>query len=247
MMYQPRTYRQELNRDRFYTFAVQYLETDIMIGVNHSAYCSPMKITCADTIRSVRKLVDNYATEHYDFLHSHQPVPEDPDAPPAVRKMIACGIQSGTGPMSSVAGLFAFETGRKMLEFYDIKELMLENGGDIYLVNNAIIYVTIFAGDSPLSNKLAIEVPPGEWGISTSSGTVGHSVSYGRADAVTILCKDPVMSDAWATSIANRIQQEDDIEEVLKFVETHNEILGCVIIIKEKAGIRGMFNIKPTG
>ncbi|MBN1132728.1 MAG: UPF0280 family protein [Bacteroidales bacterium] len=245
-MARPRFYREEFNTDRFHTFQVQFRETDILAGVNHGAFHQSMPSVCSEVIQSLRNLLNEYGARRKEFLTSHHPLPGDPDAPPVVNKMIECGRRSGTGPMSSVAGLFAFETGRALLRLFDITELMIENGGDIYLVNHHEIYVTVYAGDSPLTNKLSLVIPPGRWGISTSSGTVGHSFSYGKADAVTIVCEDPVVSDAWATAVANRIRNKTDIEKTLKFVETVPEILGCLIIFKDRMGVRGRFKIQPA-
>jgi ApbE superfamily uncharacterized protein (UPF0280 family) len=167
-------------------------------------------------------------------------------APVDVKHMIECGQRSGTGPMASVAGLFSYRTGTYLRDNYYISELYVENGGDIFLVNKDIIHIALFAGASPLSNKLAFELPAGEWGISTSSGTVGHSYSYGKADAVTVICRDPLISDAWATALANRIQGVEDIETVLEFTESVNEIAGCMIIYKDTLGVRGNLKIKPV-
>jgi hypothetical protein len=80
--------------------------------------------------------------------------------------------------------------------------------------------------------------------VCTSSGTVGPSLSFGKADAVMVACKDAALADAWATSLGNRVQTTEDIDIVLKFTEQIKEILSLVIICGGKVGIRGIFDLK---
>jgi len=252
--YQPRTYRKQFNRERFYTFSVQYRESNLFIGVDHEAVSQipeksgieSLKEDCISGIKDTRELISSYEALHPGFTSTHKPLPLDNNAPPLIREMMACGERSATGPMTSVAGLFARETARKLIDALHPREIMVENGGDFYLRNAEPVFISVYAGNSPLSNKLSIEIPPGEWGVSTSSGTIGHSYSYGKADAVTVICKDPLLSDAWATSLANRIQTENDIEKVLKHTESIPEILSCMIILGDRVGVRGEFKIKPV-
>jgi len=93
-------------------------------------------------------------------------------------------------------------------------------------------------------DKMAFVVPAGEWGICTSSGTMGHSFSRGKADAVTVICASAPLADSWATAIANRVQNADDMEQELEIVSAIPEILGCAIIVDEQIGIRGLLEIK---
>ena len=245
-MYQPRIYRNNINRDRFQTFTLQHLESDILVGTDHGSWNISMKSTCMEIIKKTRQTLDSYGDMNPAFITSHEPLTVDPDAPAIARRMMACGLSTHTGPMSSVAGLFAQEIGSELVTRYHVNEMIIENGGDIFLMNQVPMHVAVFAGDSPLSNRLSFEIPPGTRGISTSSGTVGHSFSYGIADAVTVICNDPVLSDAWATALANKIQKADDVEKTLQLTETISEILGCMIIFRDKAGVRGMFKIKPV-
>ena len=66
-------------------------------------------------------------------------------------------------------------------------------------------------GDAALSNRIAFVVPPQEsvLGICTSSATVGPSISFGIADAVTIFSRDVALADAWATAVCNQIRPDD--------------------------------------
>jgi ApbE superfamily uncharacterized protein (UPF0280 family) len=148
--------------------------------------------------------------------------------------------------MAAVAGMFALHVGEKIRRKFHVQELVVENGGDFYIYVKDDLLITIYAGESPLSEKIAVIVPAHETpcGVCTSSGTVGPSLSFGNADAVMVACYSPVLADAWATSLANRVKSPDDIEGVLTFSEHYPEILSLVIICDDKTGIRGNFEVR---
>jgi ApbE superfamily uncharacterized protein (UPF0280 family) len=213
-----------------------------------------MDQTALHEIRRIRDLIEIYAGTHPEFLTSLEPIPrlaktkperKEEKVPGEIGIMLQCGELSGTGPMSSVAGLLAEEVGKRLHTKYRLSELVIENGGDLYMVNNRDATAVIQAGDSPFSGKLALNIPAGAWGICTSSGTVGHSFSFGKADAVTVVADNAPLADAWATSLANRLHTVEDIEKVLVLVENIPEILGCVAVIGDRVGIRGQFELKP--
>jgi ApbE superfamily uncharacterized protein (UPF0280 family) len=131
---------------------------------------------------------------------------------------------------------------------FGAKEIVVENGGDFYLFLEKELTMTIHAGKSPLSDRIAVVIPASSipCGACTSSGTVGHSFSYGKADAVMVACQSPLLADAWATSLANRIQSPDDIQQVLNFSEEYPEIQSLIIICEDKVGIRGNFDTRFT-
>ena len=161
-----------------------------------------------------------------------------------IRTMISCGQKTGTGPMSSVAGLFAQQVGKKLISAYGVKEVMVENGGDLFVRNESRLLSVIHAGSSSLSDKMAFVLPEGEWGICTSSGTMGHSYSKGKADSVTVVSPSAPLADAWATSLANRVSCAADMEATLESVAGIPEILGCAVIVDEQIGFRGELELK---
>jgi ApbE superfamily uncharacterized protein (UPF0280 family) len=121
------------------------------------------------------------------------------------------------------------------------KEVTVENGGDIYLSTSKERTIGIYAGDSPLSLKIGIVIRPEETplGICTSSGTVGHSLSFGKADAVCILSRSAALADAAATAVGNIIQEKKDIELGLEKGKEIKGVLGTLIIVGEKMGVWG--------
>jgi ApbE superfamily uncharacterized protein (UPF0280 family) len=134
--------------------------------------------------------------------------------------------------------------GEELLEYS--ADIIIENGGDIYVRSTQDRIIGIYAGDSPLSGKLGIEITPKETpcGICTSSGTVGHSLSFGKADAVTILARSAIVADAVATACGNIVQNPGDIEKGLDLVTKAGDVTGAVIIIGDRVGVCGAVRLK---
>ena len=134
--------------------------------------------------------------------------PKNPAEIPA--SMARAATEAGVGPMAAVAGAIA-RAGVEAMVGAGATFGLVDNGGDIALVSDREVKVGIYAGTSPLSARFALLIPPGEGvlGICTSSATVGPSISFGIADAVTVISPDVVAADAWATAICNRITVDD--------------------------------------
>ena len=252
-MYEPRLYRGNMNRERFRFFPSTHLESDLLIGVPYDDFREEMIHTSFDELVRLRNLVTDFAEIHPSFATSLEPIQfsgsgmEDPagqEIPAEIDTMIRCGINSGTGPMSSVAGMFADRVGQLLIKEYKLKEVVVENGGDLFLNIETEIVSVVHAGDSPLSDKMAFVITPGTWGVCTSSGTLGHSFSKGKADAVTVIAKNTPLADSWATALANRVSTPQDIKPVLEQVKQTEEISGCAIIVGEQVGIQGKFELK---
>lgn len=242
-----------MNQERFWFFPSTHLESDLLIGVPHDCYRDDMMNTALEELVRLRNLVLDYTEIDPLFGTSFIPVqfsgsgkelPVGQEIPDEIATMIQCGIDSGTGPMSSVAGVFAERVGMRLIREFGLKEVVVENGGDLFLNIESEVVSVIHAGISPLSDKMAFVVTPGAWGVCTSSGTMGHSFSRGKADAVTVIAKNTPLADSWATALANRVLTPEDIEPVLELVSTITEISGCVVIVGDRVGIRGEFEVK---
>jgi ApbE superfamily uncharacterized protein (UPF0280 family) len=238
-----------MGEGRFISFVTGYKDTDLWIGIDPLSFRQEMKEFCYERIRSYRIELENYLISDPVFgktLIPHQPLPS---APNMAAIMADAGRKAGVGPMAAVAGAFSERLGDDLIRQFEIKEAAIENGGDIFLKLSDPLIMSVFAGNDPLSGKIGIQLPrnTGRIGICTSSGTVGPSLSFGRADAVMVACKNTALADAWATALGNRIMHSDDIGKVLEFTENIKEILSVVIICNGKMGIRGNFEMKIIG
>ncbi len=240
-MYEPRTYRNLVKAGDLVAFTVQVEETDLYIRAERD-----LSREALAAVRGVRSSLDSYMARHPAFRESLKPLEVSADAPPIVREMAAAAKKAGVGPMAAVAGAVAEAVGRKLLSLSS--EVMVENGGDIFLRVRQIRQVMIFAGTSRLSNRLAIEVGPERTplGVCTSSGTVGHSLSFGAADAVTVLSRSTALADAAATAIGNVVKTGADIEKGLVFGKGIDGVEGFVIIVGDKMGALGDVEISKV-
>lgn len=240
-LYQPRWYRTQLHTSELHSYCVTYKETDLWIGVNASAYTQDVETASLHVVKDLRTQLDTYIEKDPDFFRTLSPHTPLATCPPIVSIMADAANKANVGPMAAVAGVFSQMTADHLLRRFTISDLIVENGGDVYLVSTGIRRIAIHAGNSPLSNKIALEIPhyQSPLGICTSSGTIGHSLSFGKADAVTVLCKDAALSDAYATAIGNMVNDWTDIDAALQYSATQPEIMGIVIIIGDRIGFRG--------
>jgi uncharacterized protein len=191
-----------------------------------------------------RLQIETYIRRYPDFLSSLIPLAGDDLAPPIVKEMLAAGSAAGVGPMAAVAGAIAEAVGRG-LQREGCREVIVENGGDIYLNRLEDCTVAIFAGASPLSLKVGLRLAAARMplAVCTSSGTVGHSLSFGEADAVAVVAASTSLADAVATRIANEVKRQADgaesINRALELGRSIDGIYGVVIICGEKIGAVG--------
>lgn len=244
--YEPRFYRSHFNTERFSEFQVKYLETDLWIGVDPDSFRAEMEEAVFSAIRELRLKLDGYIKTEPEFVKTLKPFQPTVSAPPEAQEMAGASAKAGVGPMASVAGLFARKAGETLLKNFSVNELIIENGGDIFAFLKNEIVLSVYAGDSPLSGKTGLVVTPeiNPLGICTSAGTVGHSLSFGKADAVVVISRDILAADAFATAFGNMVKTSEDVEEVVKKAENYPEILSLLIICKDKLGIWGRYEIK---
>ncbi len=181
-----------------------------------------------------RQELKQYIANYPEFLLSLEPIEVEEKAPEIVRKMAEAGKIAGVGPMAAVAGAVAEMAARAAIRA-GAKEIIVENGGDIFIISERSVTVGIFAGNSPFSGKIGLKIQPEDMPIAVcaSSGTVGHSISFGNADAVVAIAKSAFVADACATAIANKVKDENSIEDALSFASGIKELKGGLIIIDE--------------
>jgi ApbE superfamily uncharacterized protein (UPF0280 family) len=155
--------------------------------------------------------------------------------------MIDASNAAGVGPMAAVAGAVAEEVGRGVAREFGCREVLVENGGDLWLRFERPIDVSVFAGASPLSERVGVSIPVelSPLGVCTSSGTVGPSLSLGCADAAMVACASAALADAWATTVGNAVAQAKDIEAALALAEGHTDIISVLVVKDDRMGICG--------
>jgi ApbE superfamily uncharacterized protein (UPF0280 family) len=232
--YQERNYRNLLQDQGFVSFRVTVKETDLYIKA-----AQDLREKARQSVMHHRYQLEQYIFHHPEFFRSLVPLAADEFAPPMVRDMIQAAQYAGVGPMAAIAGAMAEFVGKDLLE--ESAEVMVENGGDIFIHSSRELKVGIFAGSSPLSFRVGLRVPPANhgWGVCTSSGTVGPSLSFGEADAVCVLSPSASLADAAATAVGNMVGSSANLSKGLEKAKTIEGLTGVVIILGDKLGAWG--------
>jgi ApbE superfamily uncharacterized protein (UPF0280 family) len=237
--FEERTYRVACRQEGLKAFTVRVKETDLWIQAqeDHSQ-------AALDSILRHRRGLEAYIQEHPRFLTSLTPLPRDPLAPPLVQAMLAAGLAAGTGPMAAVAGAVAMAVAQDLLALSP--QVVVENGGDTYLALQRDAVVGLYAGKSPLSGKLGLKLPAQSMpcAVCTSSGTVGPSLSLGRADAATILARDGALADAAASALGNRVQNRGDLAGAVEWVAVSIPgVLGALAVLDDRLAAWGQIEL----
>ncbi len=232
-IYQIRTYRHWVEGQDLLNFTVKISESDLFIRADKQLYSQ-----ARECLQYQRQLIKDYIQNNPEFVSALEPYAIKGAAPDIVQEMVQAAFSAGVGPMAAVAGALAEYVGKELLKY--AREVIVENGGDIFMSTRRVRKVGIFAGESCYNGKLALEITPGDkWGICTSSGRVGPSLSFGRADAAIVVCDSAILADAWATRLGNMVKLASDIEKTLDFVKKMSVIKGAVIIVGDKIGAWG--------
>lgn len=239
MEYKERTYRSRMRGKGLVSFPVCLKETDLCVSVDEASYNRALPSETLELVRHYREELESYIARDPVFLHTLQPHPALPQAPRIVSMMSIAAARTGVGPMAAVAGAIAELVGRGLLRH--AREVIVENGGDIFLKTLQLRKVGIFAGPSPLSDRVGILIRPDGrcCSICTSSGTVGPSLSFGRADAAVVVSNSAALADATATALGNLVQDASSFAPALQFACGIRGIRGAVIIQGDRLGAMG--------
>ena len=243
--YEPRFYRDWTGshlESPLKRFNVTIGESDLDLYVTNDISESDVKAVLAN----FRAQLSAQLQQEPGFLNSLAPLAPRPDDGPLAAKMKHAAELAGVGPMAAVAGTIAEAVGVYLRQFS--KDVIVENGGDLYLSLATERRVLIYAGDSPLSNRIALNIKPEDTplGICTSSGRFGHSLSFGKAHAAVILSQNPALADAVATATANRVSTPEDIDGAVAFAAGIQGVKGVIVILDDRMGLWGELDLKPV-
>ncbi|WP_022664019.1 UPF0280 family protein [Desulfospira joergensenii] len=240
-MFEDRSSYRRLHRKKgLVSFEITVKETNLNIQADQDL--TREAVTAALKFRGY---IETHIRSCPEFSSSFAPLPVPDLIPGIVLDMYRAAIASRTGPMAAVAGAVAEHVGKSLLTIS--REIVVENGGDVFIRSDSDTIFTIYAGESPLSMKAGILVKKRKkpFGLCTSSGTLGHSKSFGKADAVTVLASSCALADAVATALGNRVKTPSDIAKAVDTGKQIPGIEGLVIIKGEHMGLWGDLNLVP--
>lgn len=207
-------------------------ETFAWITADEKTYVEIAK----EELNKRRKELEKFVRWHPYFLvtlESYQIEGKD-KIPEIVTRMTESAEKFGIGPMSAVAGTLA-EFAVEAMHDAGATYAMVDNGGDVALICDREVLVGIYAGESPFSNRIALKLHPSSslLGVCTSSGTVGHSISFGNADAATVISNSASLSDAAATALGNSVTDAQSVSKAFGVIKHVEGIKGALIIYKD--------------
>lgn len=238
--HEPRRYRKVVAAEGLVRFEVAVAETDLMVLAERE-----LRDEARAAARDARRQIQTHGALHPEFFSARQPLPVEESAPTVALRMYHAGQTAGTGPMAAVAGAVAEYVARALSELSG--EVIVENGGDLFLLTRRERLVAVSAPGSRMDGRMALVIPPGERAICTSSGTVGHSASAGRADAVVIAAPEGAVADAVATATANRVAEPSDVQDAVDWARGRAELQQVLVICGETIGAWGQFELTETG
>ena len=233
-MFENRTYRNQHRKKGLISFNVTVKETNLNIQAETDLANMALK-----SVLDCRNKIETYIRFHPEFATSLVPVKNLFPVPDIITDMLEAGRLAQVGPMAAVAGAVAEFTGTMLLGY--TREVIVENGGDIFIKSDSDTVFSIYAKDSPFSMTTGIRIKKRNtpYGLCTSSGTFGHSKSFGRADAATILSDSCPLADAVATKLGNMVKTGNDIKGAIDTGKSIHGVQGIVIIIGENIGLWG--------
>ena len=237
-MHQERTYRNHLYHDRLTPFRCVVKETDLHIRATRN-----LAHEAKESILFHRGQIESFIQQYPDFAVSLVPLRIPEPVPVIIAGMMDAARESGVGPMAAIAGAIAEHVGQALMTLS--QEIIIENGGDVFIRTKKPLTVGIFANHSPLNMRMGLKIDSsdGPMAVCTSSGTVGHSLSLGRADAVTVVSRSCPLADAAATAIANQVKQKEDVQTAIQFGKNIKGVKGLVIIIDDNVGLWGELKV----
>ncbi|MFZ2071429.1 MAG: UPF0280 family protein [Halobacteriota archaeon] len=207
-------------------------ETFVWITADEKRYIEIAK----EELKERRKDLERFVRWHPYFvvtLDEYQ-IEESNEVPEIVLRMIESAEKFGIGPMSAVAGTLA-EFAVAAMRDAGAGYAIVDNGGDVALITDRDVLVGVYAGESPFSNKIALKIKPSSAlvGICTSSGTVGHSISFGNADAATVVSDSASLSDAAATALGNSVTDAHSVKNAFLAITHVEGIKGALVIYQD--------------
>ncbi len=231
--YQERSYR-FFHKAQF-NLEVSYKESDIYLSCDTSITESALK----DLVKKYYLEVEKYISAHPQFLTSLSPLGVDEDANPIIKDMMYSSGLSGIGPFSAVAGAIAWYIGKEIIACRE--EVILENGGDLFLKIKEDKRIGLYAGKDFGGGFLTIKIKGRDipFGIASSSSKIGHSLNFGGADLVTVIASTSILADTFATAFSNKIKKAKDVRKVIEEAKKCPFVEGVVVVLENKIALWG--------
>lgn len=183
-----------------------------------------------DAIKAARLDIERQIRRDDFFMTTLEPYEPESGGSRVIGRMCEASKAAGVGPMAAVAGAIAQEALEAMVS-QGCSHGWVDNGGDIALVLESPVTVEIFS-DPGSRNAVGLELEPtsGTVGVCTSSGRLGHSISFGDADAAVAIAKNAYLADALATAIGNIVKDSPSMERCFDGFKHLGDFTGGLVL-----------------
>jgi len=235
-------YRKSISLKDKYFYRLRYKYTDIFITSD-----ADILNDLEEPVISFYSCLEGIILHDRTFLKSLEPIKEKENYPGYIKKMCRAACRFGVGPMAAVAGAVCDRIAEKISGNCGL--LMIENGGDVFIKSEKSVRIGLFISNSFFSDRLNIVIDAKQTpcGICSSSGTMGHSLSLGKSDLVTVMAESAAMADAAATAVANSIMENSDVEKSINIYKKYKEVKGIIVIKDNSIGLWGELQIIKSG
>ena len=185
-----------------------------------------------DAVYEARERIESRIAEDPFFGITYDPIPPRETDDPVTRGMCQASVSAGVGPMAAVAGAVA-QHAVKAAVGAGCGHIIVDNGGDICLRTSEPVRIGIHSAEPGFSD-LAYLIPPthGLYGVCSSSGRIGPSVSFGSGGVCTVFSPSAVLADACATAFGNRVGGcgEEEMSAAAEGIASIAGVEGCSAI-----------------
>jgi len=185
-----------------------------------------------DAIFGARDIIKGKISEDGFFKTTYDPYPVVQSDDYLIKRMCQASVLAGVGPMASVAGAVATYAVEKMVGA-GARFAIVENGGDIAIRADRDVTVGLYS-DNERFRDLALSIKERDrvFGVCTSSGRIGPSVSLGSSNVSTVISNDVILADACATALGNMAKDSDErtLSDAVETVAMVDDFDCCFVI-----------------
>jgi ApbE superfamily uncharacterized protein (UPF0280 family) len=192
-----------------------------------------------DAIKMARRDIERQIRKDRFFLTTLEPYDSGSCTSETTARMCAATKQAGVGPMAAVAGAIAQAALDAMIA-EGCRHAWVDNGGDVALVLESPLTLEIFT--TPGSSKafaFELRTTGRAMGICSSSGRLGHSISFGDSDIAVTIADDAVVADAFATALGNEVKDETSLNKCFDILRSAKAVKGGLAMIDGAVAMYG--------
>lgn len=233
-IYERKDYHNRLPLAQSVTFEVEVRETHLHIQAH-----SDLTAKAKDSVFRYRYQVEEYLRQHPAFRETESPIQIYASAPEIVKYCDLSSRVTNVAPMSCMSGAIADFVARDLA--VDSANLVVSSGGDSSVRSSFPLDVHLYAGESPLHEKLILALPSFKrpFGIATY-------VPEKELNAVTVLSRSACWASAFAKDIGTRLANGEQLYVVLDRAAAYSGVGGIVMIAGRRIVLGGDLVIRSA-